>query len=395
LNRVAPPHEAEGIVTARPFASNGQDDHYIPPGVAPKFDGPAPDRENLRLAAWRKRQLPPRDYLLGDLLCTTSRCLLIGETGVGKTLFALDLAGAIAAGANVFGWEGRRPARVMYLDGELPAETFQERLELIAVQYGDDIDLYGYNRDVLTQDDMPPLNTEAGRKWLWREIEAVKPDIIFLDAIMCLLGGSMSEEESWAPVKELCRQISARRIAQVWLHHTGHDTTKGFGTKTREWEMDLVIMLSKIEGEDDDQAMAASFQLEFKKARNRTPSNYKQFATRTIRRLEQGFVVGDAAPSSKAKASTGQTETAILKRAIIETYDRLADDVLSTPGFDGKPVKKIRVEALRDELKSRGFLDVSDKGQVTPRARQLFGRVKSNLLLNDFSEQDSLIWRNR
>jgi hypothetical protein len=31
-------------------------------------------------------------------------------------------------------------------------------------------------------------------------------------------------------------------IAQVWLHDTGHDTTKGFGTKTREWEMDTVII---------------------------------------------------------------------------------------------------------------------------------------------------------
>jgi hypothetical protein len=63
--------------------------------------------------------------------------------------------------------------------------------------------------------------------------------------------GSMSEEESWAPVKNMSRQISARRIAQVWDHHTGHDTTKGFGTKTREWQMDVVIMLSKVDDEND------------------------------------------------------------------------------------------------------------------------------------------------
>ena len=91
---------------------------------------------------------------------------------------------------------------------------------------------------------MPPLNMPEGETWLWREIEAVKPDAIFFDSIMCLLMGSMSEEESWAPVKLLMRKISARRIAQVWLHHTGHDASKGFGTKTREWELDTVAALT-------------------------------------------------------------------------------------------------------------------------------------------------------
>ena len=44
---------------------------------------------------------------------------------------------------------------------------------------------------------MPPLNTPEGQKWLWKEIEAVKPDPIIFDSIMCLLVGTMSEEESW------------------------------------------------------------------------------------------------------------------------------------------------------------------------------------------------------
>ena len=94
---------------------------------------------------------------------------------------------------------------VMYLDGELPAETFKERIEIIAKRYGGDIKLFGYNRDVLGPDEMPPLNTEVGRAWLLREIETVKPDVIFFDSIMCLLGGNMAEEESWEPVKDLVR----------------------------------------------------------------------------------------------------------------------------------------------------------------------------------------------
>jgi RecA-family ATPase len=201
-----------------------------------------------------------------------------GETGVGKTLLGVDIAATVAAGADFLNWNGSgKPARVMYLDGEMPAETFKERMEVIAKRYGPDIAFYGYNRDVLGDGEMHPLNTPEGEKWLWREIEAVKPDLIVFDSIMCLLAGSMSEEESWAPVKVLVRKISSRRIAQIWLHHTGHDTTKGFGTKTREWEMDTVVALTKALEDDGTIAM------EFKKARLRTSENREQFDPRSIR----------------------------------------------------------------------------------------------------------------
>jgi RecA-family ATPase len=96
-------------------------------------------RRELLLSAWLKRDLPPRDYLLGHVFCTTSRLIIYGDTGVGKTLFAADMGGAMASGCRFLDWESRRPARVMYLDGEMPAETFKERMELVAAQFGGDI----------------------------------------------------------------------------------------------------------------------------------------------------------------------------------------------------------------------------------------------------------------
>ncbi|NUJ81826.1 AAA family ATPase [Methylocystis sp. FS] len=333
--------------------------------------------------------MPPRDYLLGDVICTTSRILLIGATGIGKTLFSMDVGGAMAAGFGTLGWQRRRCARVMYLDGELPAETFKERLEIIADRYGEDIELFAYNRDVLGPDEMPPLNTEAGRAWLLREIETVKPDIIFFDAIMCLLTGSMAEEESWAPVKDLVRLLSARRIAQVWLHHTGHDATKGFGTKTREWEMDTVIMLSKLEDGGDDPS--AAFQLEFTKARMKTPENFKQFATRIVRCTENGFTSEDAPAAAKGKANSGQD---IVRRNYLAAYDDLADGVTPSQGFDGAPVRKVKTDAIRERLKSRGFLDTDDNGQVMATSRTQLQRAKAQLLdKGSFAEDHGLIWR--
>jgi len=367
--------------------------YYNPPGETPKKFEPIASRDDLLVAAWRERELPPRDYLSGEVLCSTSRVLLNGATGIGKTLFCLDWGAAIAAGVDFLDWKGRRRARVLYLDGELPAETFKERMELIGNRYGDDIALFGYSRDVLAPDEMPPLNTDTGRAWLLREIETTQPDVIFFDSIMCLLGGNMSEEESWAPVKDMVRQISSRRIAQVWLHHTGHDASKGYGTKTREWEMDTVVMLSKIETDDDAPEMSAAFRLEFTKARMKTPANHKQFAPKTVHSTENGFVSEDATKSAKAKP---KSEIAIMSRAFVDAYARLADGVTQSPGFDGKPARKVKTEDLRHELKSRGFLETDEKGHVTGASRKVLLRAKTELLSKgEFVEAEGVIWRIR
>ena len=120
----------------------------------------------------------------------------------------------------------------------------------------------------------------------------VKPEIIIFDSIMCLLSGTMSEEESWEPAKHLMRRITSRSIAQLWLHHTGHDGTKGFGTKTREWEMDTVVRLA-FDGDDRD-----AVTMEFRKARLRTPENLEEFKPRMIYRGEDGWT----------RRSKGQTD---------------------------------------------------------------------------------------
>jgi hypothetical protein len=364
---------------------------FYPVGEPPTTFAPIASRDELLVAAWRERELPPRDYLSGEVLCSTSRVLLNGATGIGKTLFCLDWGAAIAAGADFLDWKGRRRARVLYLDGELPAETFKERMELIGNRYGDDIVLFGYSRDVLAPDEMPPLNTDTGRAWLLREIETTQPDVIFFDSIMCLLGGNMSDEESWAPVKDMVRQMSSRRIAQIWLHHTGHDASRGYGTKTREWEMDTVIMLSKAESEDDAPEMSAAFRLEFTKARMKTPANYRQFGAKTVRSTESGFVAEEGAGAAKNKP---QSDIVIVRNAFVDAYANLADGVTQSPGFDGALVRKVKADAIRDELRSRGFLDTNEKGQITNLSRQKLYRAKTELLAKKvFVESEGLVWR--
>jgi hypothetical protein len=356
--------------------------------AAPEAQEREPEkRHDLLLSSWLKLKLPPRDYLLGDIMSTTSRWIIYGETGVGKTLFGMDMSGAIASGRGMLNWAGSGVTRrVMYLDGELPAETFKERMEIVARQYGPDIELYRYCRDILGDDDMPPLNKPEGAKWLERECQLIWPDVIVFDSIMCLLTGNMAEEESWAPITPMLRQISQQRCAQIWLHHTGHDTSKGFGTKTREWQMETVLSLTK-DAQNDEHLL-----MEFKKARLRTPETRAQFEPLKIACCADGWeIVGGV----DKRRGPGGDRGAARARAFLEAYDRLAFNAPNNAGFSGKPVKKVALEAVRKEMRSRGALGDSTPGlKMTSAEYKAFDKAKeANTESKRLIEVDGFVWR--
>ena len=83
----------------------------------------------LTIAEWRARALKDPDFLLGSWLTTTSRVLMTAATGIGKTNFGLALAQRISAGAGFLHWQGRRPAMVLYIDGEMSGRRIWKREE--------------------------------------------------------------------------------------------------------------------------------------------------------------------------------------------------------------------------------------------------------------------------
>jgi hypothetical protein len=220
-----------------------------------------------------------------------------------------------------------------------------------------------------------------------REIDLIRPDAIIFDSIMCLLSGVMSDEESWTPAKHLVRRITSKRIGQMWLHHTGHDGTKSYGTKTREWEMDTTVRLAF--ADDNREAIA----LEFQKARLRTPQNHEQFKARTLSRGPDGWTFD--AMSGKPMDGRKSAEVIKLKHAIVDAYSRLSDGVEPTTGFASQKVRKVAADDLRDEVKRRGFLDLKEKtGGMTNASRLLYHRAKTDLIASGkFLENDNLFWR--
>ena len=83
----------------------------------------------LEIGAWLERDLPSPDFLLGYWLSTTSRVLFNGPTGIGKSNLVLALGGHCAAGRDFLHWRAHRPARVLFIDGEMSRRLLKRRAE--------------------------------------------------------------------------------------------------------------------------------------------------------------------------------------------------------------------------------------------------------------------------
>ena len=139
---------------------------------------------------------------------------------------------------------------------------------------------------------------------------------------------------------------------------------------------------------DDEEDNAIRF--EFTKARLRVPATFDQFQSMIIRPdFEMDWQV-ERAPKRNGKSGKARD----LTREYLETYTRLCAGVTPSDGLDGRPVVKVSADAIREELKRRGFLDKTDEGTISPAGRKALGRAREDLLkAKTLVEVDGQIWR--
>ena len=359
-----------------------------------------PEAESL--AAWLRKEMPPRDYLMGQVICTTSRWMVYAPTGLGKTLFSLNLSTAMAAGQNFLHWTGGRKSRVLYIDGEMPRETFKERMVQVAGLYGEDVTIFGLNRDSLQAEgkDIPPLNAlpeiedgvGAGIAWLEEQIAIFTPDVIVFDSIMCLLAGDMKDEVTWEPIKALMKSLTNRYIAQIWVHHTGHAEGRSYGSNTREWELDTVLRLDR--PKDDSEG---GFVLNFTKARLRTPDNIEQFNPVQCALNENGWSFEQHKPEGTRKGN----ERERYRPHIVTAYDNLAVGLKGQGlgdgrGHNGSPVTAVSKKAIRDWMISHSLIPAREDGSMSldSTTKKQVQRAQDDLIsAGKFAGDRDNIWR--
>lgn len=274
-------------------------------------------RDLLGIEAWAELELPEPDRLLGDVVTTTSRIFIVGPTGLGKTNLAFGVAMGMAAGTGFLHWRSSRAARVLYIDGEMPAELIKAR-SIDALRRADkpppsgNFVIFSRDREEQFARQFPklgafaPLNTAGGQNFLLALIAALGGvDVIIFDNVMSLISGDQKDELSWTETLPLVASLTSKRIGQIWLDHTGHDRTRQYGSNTKSWRFDAVGIMAPLP-DDSRSPHELAFTLSFDhpgKARRRTPENWRDFETRTIRLSEDRWTSEGAGKPAAGRLS--------------------------------------------------------------------------------------------
>ena len=141
----------------------------------------------VNIAELLTRELPPIKPLIGPI-GEQSLSMVYAWRGVGKTHFSLNLANAVAIGGSFLGWEAPQPAKILYVDGEMPGAAIQTRLSAIIQSHENECNPENFN--LLTPDlqdsFMPDLATRDGQEAVEEHIQA-DTKLIIVDNLSALV----------------------------------------------------------------------------------------------------------------------------------------------------------------------------------------------------------------
>jgi putative DNA primase/helicase len=195
--------------------------------------------------------------------------MLYAPRGLGKSWLALSIGLAVAGGTSLLRWSTARQRRVLYVDGEMPLVSLQERLKAISVPFGMDIPNDGFR--ILAADQIDGginLSNEEGQRSLEPLLDNV--DLLILDNLSTLASTtSESASDAWVPMQNWLLKLRRQGVAVLLVHHAGTNGRQR-GTSRREDALDTVIALRRPEDYSPEQG--ARFEIHFEKLRNRVDS---------------------------------------------------------------------------------------------------------------------------
>lgn len=219
------------------------------------------------LADFLAMEISPRELLLSPWLPKSGLCMIHAFRGIGKTHLSLGVAYAVAKGTTFLGWEATTPRNVLFVDGEMPASTLQERLARIITMSGDSTlpgQLTIITPDLQQDGIMPDIGTLEGQQLLNQFIPK-DVDLIILDNISCL-APSIKENDAadWALIQTWVLRLRAQGKSVLLIHHSGKGGGQR-GTSKREDVLDSVITLER--PKDYESSQGARFIVKYEKTR--------------------------------------------------------------------------------------------------------------------------------
>jgi putative DNA primase/helicase len=186
--------------------------------------------------------LKPRVSLLSDWLCEGDYGIIFGPRGVAKTWFSLMIANAVATGGTIGEWESPTVKKVLFIDGEMPADMIRDRL----LGFGGTENISLLNHEILfdrTQSVINVTNSQQQDALLQLCIQQDFKLMILDNLSVCAFGIKENDSFEWEQLHRWLLQFRRHGIAVILLHHAGK-TGQIRGTTKREDAAAWVISLT-------------------------------------------------------------------------------------------------------------------------------------------------------
>ncbi len=234
-----------------------------------------------------------REYLLDPWLREQDSALVWAAAGVGKTMFTLSLALAVAGGGEVFGWKAERPRKVLLIDGEMPEDDLRDRLIYLAgAVRGIDMEAARTNLRILARNSQDPdapfpdFGDAEQHRTILDRIQKYAPDLVILDNLSTL--AAVDDENSASATRVVVKflaMLKQARIATIVVHHAAKAGNNYRGSTMIETTFEVILGLLKNKGADVvDTSGSTKFGMVWTKYRRRRGPTIRN----TSARLEDG-----------------------------------------------------------------------------------------------------------
>lgn len=291
------------------------------------------------------------EQLLGKLFLARSIGMVFGPRGSGKSLLAMLIAYAIAAGKYVAPWGYGKGAVVCYLDGEMRIRGFKERIDQLAGRNSkpDSVAMAKDNFHVISRDyvkhPIGSIDTDEGQK----AVDALLPEDVSFLVIDNLSAWTESggEGASWQTIKRWLLQKRLNGVAVLMLHHAGKSGTQR-GTSAHEDLLDYSIRVMPILQDD---ASKTVFDVDHTKLRDHLPELRGAFRFSVY--SEDGVMHFDSSPVASAQdekleeiralAAQGHSVTQIAKQVgrhkstVSRAMKKIAQEDAEQPDAEAAP----------------------------------------------------------
>lgn len=211
--------------------------------------------------------LPHRLTIMGDWFMEGDYGIVYAQKGVGKTWFSMGLASSLNRGATFGPWDVHGTPGVLYVDGEMPVESIQQRMEGM----GADEFLLSLNHEVLHYKSEKTLNLAdpAIQKAITQLCLDRGIKVLFLDNLSSLVMGVAEDKaDDWEKILGWFLNLRKNGLAVVLVLHAGRSNTNPRGTSRREDHAGWVIKLDRLVNESGEGGEGARFVSRFEKYRN-------------------------------------------------------------------------------------------------------------------------------